>query len=151
MRTLKDHNFEGIGINGKNSEFHAAMGLCILPEMGNIIQKRKEVSLRYKDMLSTLKVNFPKTDQVEDFNYAYFPLIFESEEQLVNSIEVLEQNGIGSRRYFYPSLNQLDYTSGTCPIAEEKSKSCLCLPLYHNLKAEKQRLIARLLLRGQNN
>lgn len=145
------YEFEGLGINGKNSEFHAAMGLCILPEVNKIMEKRRELSLRYRQLLSGLRVSFPESSQVEAYNYAYFPVIFGSENQLVKSMETLELQGIGTRRYFYPSLNLLDYTTGTCPIAEDISRRVLCLPLFHSLRAEEQKMIARILLRVQNN
>jgi dTDP-4-amino-4,6-dideoxygalactose transaminase len=38
-------HFWGIGINGKSSELHAALGLCILPEVNNLIKRRKELSI----------------------------------------------------------------------------------------------------------
>ncbi|MCL4149747.1 UNVERIFIED_CONTAM: hypothetical protein GTU68_025704, partial [Idotea baltica] len=39
--------FECIGINGKNSEFHAAMGLCNLKYVDEIINRRKNLSDHY--------------------------------------------------------------------------------------------------------
>ena len=44
-----------MGINGKNSEFHAAMGLCIFPEIESIIKKRKEKSDLYDSVLNFKK------------------------------------------------------------------------------------------------
>jgi dTDP-4-amino-4,6-dideoxygalactose transaminase len=145
------YDFEGIGINGKNSEFHAAMGLSVLPHISEILSNRKEQSERYKKLLKGLEITYPNGDHIVDYNYSYFPIIFPSEAILEKTMEALEANGIASRRYFMPSLNTLDYTSGDCPISEEISKKILCLPLYDKLKPEEQRMIARLLLRVQNN
>ncbi|MBE0685043.1 MAG: DegT/DnrJ/EryC1/StrS family aminotransferase, partial [Anaerolineaceae bacterium] len=44
-------DFWGLGINGKNSEFHAAMGLCNLNHISSIIERRKQVSEWYDDLL----------------------------------------------------------------------------------------------------
>lgn len=143
--------FNGIGINGKNSEFHAAMGLCLLSSFAEILEKRKQQAEFYFKLLSNLKVSFPKTDHLESYNYAYFPIIFNDEIQLKKSMELLETNGIGSRRYFYPSLNNLEHTSGECPISNDIASRILCLPLYHTLSKEEQKMIVRLLLRVQNN
>jgi dTDP-4-amino-4,6-dideoxygalactose transaminase len=63
----------------------------------------------------------------------------------------LTMNGIESRRYFFPSLNQLSYTTGECPISEVIRKIVLCFPLCHNLKSEDQGMIAHLLLWVQNS
>ncbi|RYG40658.1 MAG: DegT/DnrJ/EryC1/StrS family aminotransferase, partial [Chitinophagaceae bacterium] len=35
------------GINGKNSELHAAMGLCVLPHVNEIIRERKKIAEYY--------------------------------------------------------------------------------------------------------
>lgn len=143
--------FSGIGINGKNSEFHAAMGLAVLNHVDDILERKKSQAEYYLEVLSGLKVNYPKIEQIENYNYAYFPLLFLNEEQLKKSMKGLEDQGIGSRRYFFPGLNQLDYTQGNCPVSDEISKRVLCLPLYHTLTKEEQRMIARILLRVQNN
>ncbi|GMQ26649.1 DegT/DnrJ/EryC1/StrS family aminotransferase [Algoriphagus sp. oki45] len=143
--------FNGIGINGKNSEFHAAMGLSVLPYLKEIIQKRTEQFEYYRQMLKGLKVSFPNTLGIENYNYSYFPILFQAEAQLLKSMEILENHGVGSRRYFYPGLNNLDYTSGDCLVSDLVSSRILCLPLYHSLSKEEQKMIARLLLRVQNN
>lgn len=143
--------FNGIGINGKNSEFHAAMGLAVLPHFEEITKRKAEQVAFYRMLLSGLNVSYPDIEQIEVYNHAYFPIIFPEVQQLRRSMEVLEANGIGSRRYFYPGLNQLEYTQGKCQVSDSVSERVLCLPLYHTLSKEEQRLIARLLLRVQNN
>src|SRR5699024_312495 len=40
-------NFEGVGLNGKNSEFHAAMGLCNLKYIDEILDYRKRQCALY--------------------------------------------------------------------------------------------------------
>ena len=143
--------FQGVGINGKNSEFHAAMGLSVLPYMSAILAKRAEQSQLYKQLLQGLRVTYPKVTDVESYNHSYFPMIFPEESQLLKSMEILEHHGVGCRRYFYPALHTLDYTTGHCPVTAELSPRVLCLPLYHTLSKEEQRMIVRMLLRVQNN
>jgi dTDP-4-amino-4,6-dideoxygalactose transaminase len=144
-------NFDGVGINGKNSEFHAAMGLVNLKYLDEIFERRREQSIRYKDLLVNLKVKFPKIEGIEKYNYAYFPILFSEESSLLISMKLLQDNGVFARRYFYPGLNSLDYTSGDTPISDALSSHVLCLPLYHSMTVEEQRMIVRLLLRAQNN
>jgi len=143
--------FNGVGINGKNSEFHAAMGLAVLNHISEILQKRAEQSQYYKQVLKGLQVSYPTTEGVEAYNYSYFPVLFKDESILLKSMEILENHGVGFRRYFYPGLNKLDYTKGNCPISDSVSKRILCLPLYHTLSKEEQKMIGRVLLRVQNN
>lgn len=144
--------FNGIGINGKNSEFHAAMGLVNLKHLDSILETRKAISEVYDSALGNLKIQKQKIIENCTYNYSYYPIIFSDEENLLHSQKILSDNWIYPRRYFYPSLNTLPYVkSEKLPIAESIAKRILCLPLYHTLKVEEIHFIARLLLRIQNN
>jgi dTDP-4-amino-4,6-dideoxygalactose transaminase len=144
-------NFKGVGINGKNSEFHAAMGLAVLNHANEILLRRE---LQYHNYLSLLdKLNIIKlgVEKNTSFNHAYFPVIFEDVTRANRAKEALEKKEIYPRRYFFPSLNNLPYvTKCKTPIADDISQNILCLPLYHTLSQEEQSLIARNLLRVQN-
>jgi dTDP-4-amino-4,6-dideoxygalactose transaminase len=145
-------SFDGVGINAKNSELHAAMGLCILRYMPQILEKRKKQWLYYMEKLKGLKTKFLKLNPDGAFNYAYFPIVFRDEKILNKSIEALNNQYVYPRRYFFPSLSTLDYVEKTsCPKSEEIAGKVLCLPLYHDLASEEQDMICRILLRAQNN
>ncbi len=143
--------FAEVGINGKNSEMHAAMGLANLSYVDAILLRRKELCEHYDARLKGLKVRKPLVRTMSESNYAYYPVIFEREEQLVKSMETLISHEIFPRRYFYPSLNTISYTKGkyTAPISESVSKQVMCLPLYHDLSVEEIDFICRILLRTQ--
>jgi dTDP-4-amino-4,6-dideoxygalactose transaminase len=144
--------YDGVGINGKNSEYHAAMGIINLKYVDSIIESRKKCWEIYCEELSGFNGRFIKLNGDADFNAAYFPIIFDTEEELLKTMAALTASEIGSRRYFYPSLNMLDYvTRQSCPVAEDISVRVLCLPLYYNLTYEEIKLITRLMLRVQNN
>ncbi len=143
--------FEGVGINGKNSEFHAAMGLVNLKWVDKILESRKLQSERYDRKLAGLNVSHIKYTQGE-FNYSYYPIIFETEAQLKKAIDLLNANWVYPRRYFYPSLNNLNYVKGAVmAVSEDISKRIICLPLHYELTNEELDLVCRLLLRAQNN
>jgi dTDP-4-amino-4,6-dideoxygalactose transaminase len=145
--------FAELGINGKNSEFHAAMGLVNLKYLENIIATRKKLCLHYDKFLKTFQGKKPALPNGTVYNYAYYPVIFDSEELLLKVHDILTKNWIYPRRYFYPSLENLPYSNskGTCPIAESIAKRALCLPLYDTLTTEEIDMIFRLILRVQNN
>ncbi len=144
--------FDGVGINGKNSEFHAAMGLVNLKYIEDIMLSRKTQAGQYDIALANLKVTRQYIIKGADWNYSYYPVIFETEEQLLKSVEELNANWIYPRRYFYPSLSKLDYVDKyEVPVCEDIAKRVLCLPMYHSMKKEDIDFIARLLLRVQNN
>jgi dTDP-4-amino-4,6-dideoxygalactose transaminase len=123
--------FHGLGINGKMSELQAAMGLSVLPYMEMIIDERKKVVDFYNEKLDFSKVRGLKIRENTYWNYSYYPVIFESEEQLFKVQKVLNENQIFPRRYFYPSLNTIEYTNGMpMPVSESIASRILCLPLY---------------------
>jgi dTDP-4-amino-4,6-dideoxygalactose transaminase len=144
--------FECVGINGKNSEFHAAMGLVNLKHIESIYESRKKQSLYYDKALKNLKHVKPKIQKDAEFNYAYYPILLPDEKITLDIIEELNKNWVYPRRYFYPSLNLLNYVDkAAMPIAEDISVRVLCLPLFHTLTNEEIDLVARLMLRIQNN
>ncbi|WP_316632860.1 DegT/DnrJ/EryC1/StrS family aminotransferase [uncultured Flavobacterium sp.] len=129
--------FHGLGINGKISELQAAMGLAVLHYMDQIIRERKKVVDFYNDQLDFSKLQGLKIRENTEWNYSYYPLIFDSEEKLLKVQKELNENQIFPRRYFYPSLNTIKYTNGmSMPISESIASRILCLPLYVGLSAE---------------
>lgn len=141
--------FWGLGINGKNSELHAAMGLCILPNIQKIICIRRQISELYRTLLSDTSLQIPKIPDTTDYNFGYFPVLFSNEQTLLYSLEILNNNQIYPRRYFYPSLSNLPYIKNQpMPISEEIARRILCLPLYHDLPLEKVEFITDLITRS---
>ena len=159
LASMRNFGFSGpeafaeLGINGKNSEFHAAMGLANLEFIDAIIEKRKLLTTYYKEKLKNLKAYIPLWHNHSNKNYAYFPVVLESEELLLQCMQKLNVNEIFSRRYFYPSLaTTLPYLQPhAMAVTDDIAKRVLCLPLYYDLSVEEVDLICRLLLRVQNN
>lgn len=144
--------YHGLGINGKNSEFHAAMGLANLKYIESIHEKRKNISKIYDVKLKNLSAVKPVWHKDSSSNFAYYPLVFESEKFLLKCIKSLEQNKIFGRRYFYPSLSSsLPYTKTAYFKNTDKiSKQVFCLPLYYDLTFEEVDLICQSLMKIKN-
>lgn len=127
-------DFQGLGINAKMSELQAAMGLAVFPYMEMILGERKKVVDYYNAKLDFSKLKAIKIRENTDWNYSYYPIIFENEAQLLSVEKVLNEHQIMPRRYFYPSLNTIGYTNGkSMPISEGIASRILCLPLYVGL------------------
>ncbi len=144
--------FSGVGVNGKNSEFHAAMGLVNFRHIDEILETRKRHFFQYSKWIKKMDVEMPQPimEGVE-WNYAYIPVIFPTEEKLLKAEKALHDHYIYPRRYFYPSLNKLEYVDEQpCLISESISKRILCLPIFHEMSDSTIDLIARVLLRAQN-
>jgi dTDP-4-amino-4,6-dideoxygalactose transaminase len=133
----RPNSFHGIGINGKNTELHAAMGLCILPRVKEIIERRKCASALYDKFLSD-NVRRQTIRENTDYNYAYYPVVFTSEKVLLRAQSSLNKANIFPRRYFYPALNTVDYIKElgvqVMPVTEDIARRVLCLPIYYDIK-----------------
>lgn len=137
--------YHGIGINGKNSEFHAAMGIINLRFIDEIRQSRKSQFEYYISNLIWSNLTRPITSEDSVSNNSYFPILFKSNVELNSVLDLLNRNNIFPRRYFYPSLNTLSYVTGRCPISESISSRILCLPMFVELKESEQKEIVELL------
>ena len=136
-----------LGTNAKMNEFEAAMGLCMLDEMDEILSKRKEVYDRYAGSLKGI-VQFQKQNDQSSLNYSYFPIILKDEEEMLRVQYALNHHNISPRRYFYPSLDTLQYIEPKqyCETSRDISKRILCLPMYPELEEEEQNRIIHILL-----
>lgn len=146
-------SFSELGLNGKNSELHAAMGLLNLNYIRVIHNKRKLLTEHYDEKLKNLKAVKPIWCKEASLNYAYYPIVLESEQLLIKIKQELDKNEIFTRRYFYPSLaSSLPYVEvQSLLLTDDICKRVLCLPLYYDLTLEEVDLICRLMLRIQNN
>ncbi len=139
-------DFHGLGINGKISELQAAMGLSVLPYMHQILAGRKMVVDYYNEHIDRSALQTLKIREGTEWNYSYYPVIFESEEKLLHVQKKMNENNIFPRRYFYPSLNTINYLrKQEMIISESISKRILCLPLYDKITKETVAVVSNLI------
>ena len=132
-----------LGINAKSSELHAAMGLCNLKYVPDILARRKAISEAYDQHLAGA-VCRPVSPAGLEYNYAYYPILLDNEAALLSVREALNKKQIYPRRYFYPSLNLLPYLpkKQACPVSENIASRVLSLPLYADLSIVNVELIS---------
>lgn len=135
-------SIEELGINAKMNELQAAMGLCVLDEMEENMKARAAVWQRYEEALSQA-LQLQAKPQGLDYNYAYFPVVFDSEEQAVRVAVSLKENGVLARRYFYPSLESVACLDAEAaqPVSKEIASRILCLPIFAQLSQHDQKSI----------
>lgn len=132
-----------LGINGKQSEIHASIGVINLKYLDTILLRRRQIFRNYYSQLSKkIKFVLPDLENTE-WNYSYVPILLENESKVVSLINFLKRREIFVRRYFYPSLNKLSYLSNysSCPNSESMATRVLCLPTYHGLKPMEQQAV----------
>ena len=134
------------GINAKQSELHAAMGLANLPHMSEILAARRHLCELYDILLGDV-VQRPTPQPELESNCDYYPVLFRDEAQLLAAFAALRRQNICPRRYFYPSLNRLPYLPQmkACPISENIASRIACLPLFAGLGDETVKEIASIL------
>ena len=135
---------ETTGINGKMSEFNSAFGLLQLKYIDEAIEKRKKINDTYIDAINSIENLDPviPSEAVTSKNYSYFPVLVRpkypsSRDELFWK---LKSNGVHSRRYFYPLINEFQMykhlpssDSNLMPVAKKNADQILCLPIYSDL------------------
>lgn len=124
-----------LGINAKQDEFNAAMGNVIFAHIHDIMNERKRLSQFYDSLLAG-KIRRPAFQKDLEYNYAYYPVVFESESERLAAFDRLNGLNVFPRRYFYPSLNTLPYLKeqSSCPVSEDICSRVACLPLFVGLE-----------------
>lgn len=143
-----EEEFWGLGINAKISELNAAMGLAVLPYLDEILKSRQGICKIYDDFLKDRNdIETLNLREGTEWNYSYYPILFSSEKELLKVKQILNEQEIFPRRYFYPSLNKLPYVKyQSVPVAEDISKRILCLPLFAELSQENAAKISQIIL-----
>ncbi|MCW5656411.1 MAG: DegT/DnrJ/EryC1/StrS family aminotransferase [Burkholderiaceae bacterium] len=133
------------GINGKMSEFNAALGLLQLKHLDSALARRSEIDALYRGRLGAVKgIQCLGTAGESRANHAYFPILVKPDYPLSRDAlnEHLKDHGINPRRYFYPLISEFPMyrglpsaNSNNLPVATAASQQVLCLPIYPDLSS----------------
>ena len=132
------------GINGKMSEFNAALGLLQLKYVNDAIASRKEIDAAYREQLAGVKGIYCLKNVGEKIpNYSYFPILVRPDFPVSRDTlyQKLKDEGIHPRRYFYPLISDFPMYRGlpsaraeNLPVATIAARQILCLPIYPDLE-----------------
>ena len=138
-------NVKYVGGNAKMNEFSAAMGLCNLRHIDEVIAQRRERVKLYRSLLEgTEGIQLNVIQPGVQTNDTYFPVVIHPESFGHTRDEVfdtLAKHNIHARKYFYPLTNAFESfhgrfdVSGT-PRAAKIAQRVLTLPLYAELPLE---------------
>lgn len=148
------------GINGKMSEFNAALGLLQLKYVDQTTDRRRAIDLLYRQALTGVTgITCPETGPDAAGNYSYFPILVGPEYPLSRDAlyQELKNHGIHARRYFYPLISNMPMYSGlpsaaraNLPNANRMAEQVLCLPIYSDLSNDQAAFIASLIAEAGN-
>lgn len=137
---------EAPGINGKMSEFNAALGLLQLKCVDRSLARRKDIDASYRERLKDVKGIHCLQDAGEKVaNYAYFPILVRPEYPLGRDglYQKLRESGIYARRYFYPLISDFPMyralpsaARSNLTVASKAASEVICLPIYPALTME---------------
>lgn len=137
---IKDaETISSIGLNAKMSEFNAALGLVQLRYIDHVIARRKHVNDVYVENLKENgHISIWQSKMVYP-NYSYFPIFVKNGEKERNALHsFLEKSNIYTRKYFYPSLGEVDayknFKYSDCPNSRRTAGNVICLPIYPELQ-----------------
>lgn len=132
------------GINGKMSEFNAALGLLQLKYIDQALARRKDIDRAYRERLKGVKgIHCLKDAGEQVANYAYFPILVQADYPIRRDDLYLKLKDIGihPRRYFYPLISEFPMYRGlpsaykeNLPVATASALQILCLPIYPDLE-----------------
>lgn len=131
------------GINGKMSEFNAALGLVQLDHLAHALERRAEIDRTYREALADVPgIRIPAPVVAQAYNHAYFPIRVVQSHPLGRDglYQRLREQGIYARRYFYPLISDFPMYRGlpsaapsNLPVAQAVAREVLCLPIYPDL------------------
>jgi dTDP-4-amino-4,6-dideoxygalactose transaminase len=143
------------GINGKMSEFNAALGLLQLKHIDEAIARRSAVARQYRSLLAGVPgVRLLDLPAGATPNNSYFPILVYSNFAIGRDglYKHLRDEGIVARRYFYPLISDFPMYRGLqsadadkLPVARAAADQVLCLPIYPSLAAADVERIAGLI------
>jgi dTDP-4-amino-4,6-dideoxygalactose transaminase len=134
---------EVTGLNGKMSEFNAAIGLVQLRHVDAAIAARREIDARYREALKDVAgIRCLGPSPQLSSNYSYFPILVGPGYPLSRDELYLKMKAarVHPRRYFHPLISEFPMYrelpsagSAGLPVATEASRQVLCLPIYPDL------------------
>lgn len=140
------------GINGKMSEFNAALGLAQLQHVDAALRLRSQVDAGYRAALADVQgITCVPAGAATRQNHSYFPILVTSDYGLSRDelYARLRQKNIYARRYFYPLISSFPMyralpsaNTANLPVAHKAAEQILCLPIYPTLtKDDQQRVV----------
>lgn len=132
-----DYHSRYVGLNGKLSELHAALGLLTVARIEDALAARRVHVEHYLGRLSSVPgITFQQVAPEDRSTYKDFAVLFATGEDRYLAETALAGAQVQTKRYFRP-CHQMDayrsYANGVMPVTESVYRRILCLPLFEDL------------------
>jgi dTDP-4-amino-4,6-dideoxy-D-glucose transaminase len=133
-----DYISRAIGLNGKLSEIHAALGALTVSATDQLVERRKEIVISYRGRFDGVSgISLQRIPADVRPSYTYMPV--DLGDLRDTTAQQLADADIETKPYFRP-LHQMrlfeNIPHGGLPVTERLGSSLLCLPLYPDLEDE---------------
>lgn len=129
-----DYRSKYVGINGKLSELHAALGVLTLPHIEAIVERHGELVNAYRRRLGDL-VGWQVIGPHDRSTYKDLVIRLGGRRMVVET--ALEHAGVQVKRYFVPLHKMQPYSRfafGSLAITEEVYETSLCIPIFVDIE-----------------
>ena len=161
MRLMRNFGFAGLdrviypGTNGKMTEICAAMGLCNLQVLDEVLDKNRRNYEAYLTQSKSIDgIDILRYEGEEKFNYQYIVAEVDKEFPVCRDrlVEILHSEHIRARRYFWPGCHKMEpYNSQSAtagevlPCTQQTAGKVFVLPTGYSVSTEHIETIADLL------
>ena len=129
-----------MGINGKLSEFAAAVGLAQDDVFDEHLRVRRAVAERYRRFFMEHWSDWTPPWNPGSPPWQVYPVLAPTPEVLQRILQATSARGIQLRRYYHPALHQspfgASYSPKPLPVSADLSARMLCFPVYSDLSME---------------
>lgn len=140
-----DYNCEYIGLNGKMSEFHAAIALESMALIDEMVEKRLRLAQVYKKRLSEIPgIGFQYVPDYcvttfKDYAVLIDPVKFGAHRDEL--VAALSGENIHSKKYFFPqhrmtAYKSINHRAERLEITEQVADNIICLPMYSHMSED---------------
>lgn len=141
---FEDYNSRYIGLNGKISELHAALGCLTIDNVEAAVARRNSLAGRYRELLGDIEsISFQRIRGADRTTYKDFAIVCaERRDDLGDS---LAQAGIQTKKYFRP-IHQMtafvNYGDISLPNTEWLADHVLCIPIFNDMSDDQVEQVA---------
>lgn len=129
---------EYFGINAKMNELQSAVGLVNLRYIDQVYRDRCRVFELYNENLCDIDGLTITHAAAYSQNFSYYPILVDGASGITRDglYTSLKNEGINTRRYFYPLIPDFEiyraagYNSDEFPVAKRLSEQVICLPVF---------------------
>jgi dTDP-4-amino-4,6-dideoxygalactose transaminase len=143
LEYLRAYGFQGdyeshmVGLNGKLSELHAALGMLTIEMIEASVARRHEIAARYRELLADVPgIAFQRVDPRDRTTWKDFPLLLPDGATRDRVEAALTAQQVQTKRYFRPAHTMRGYrhwAGGPLQVTEDVYGRILCIPIFNEL------------------